>query len=189
MTLSVTTEKVGARIYVAGNTFSIKSQLKSAGCHWDGERKQWWIGAAKASQIESIVGGLDGKTVDPDKEELADRPCTGKVEYKGRTYYVIGRSEKTGKLWLTVLDCKIDFWAAESECNWVKRYQEREERGAYGKSTGRYSHQTLGGIRRFIEKSKRDESTVKNGGVPDGWCVDLEDGCLKTRAQCDMPSN
>ena len=187
--VSVSTEKVGQRIYVTGNTFPIKSQLKSAGCHWDGDRKQWWIGAAKASQIASIVGKLDGKSVAPDKKELADRPCTGKVKYKGRDYYVIGRSEKTGNLWLTVLDCSIDFWAAEGECLWVKRYQARERwDGRRGNGTVTV-HQTVGGIRDFIAKSKRDDATVKSGEVPSGWCVDLEDGCLKPRNECDMPAD
>lgn len=183
MTITIATEKVGSRIYVCGNTFAIKSQLKDAGCHWDGDRKQWWIGAAKAASIASIVGQLYGKTIEPAKSELADRPCTGKVEYKGRTYYVIGHSEKTAKLWLTVLDCSIDFWAAVSECKIIKRYESREDY-----RTGRTAHQTVGGIRRFIDKSKRDEATVKSGEMPDGWCIDLEDGCAKPRHQCDMPS-
>lgn len=184
MTVQISTEKVGARIYVVGNTFAVKSQLKDAGCHWDGDRKQWWIGAAKAAAIASLVGSVDGKEIKPGKEELGDRPCTGKVEYKGRIYFVIGRSEKTGKLWLTVLDCSIDFWTAESECKWVKRYQAREDY-----RTGRDVHQTVGGIRRFIEKSKRDDAAIKSGCTPDGWCLDHEDGCIKPRHECDMPAN
>jgi len=185
MTIEVATEKVGARIYVVGNTYAIKDRLKGAGCHWDGGRKQWWIGAAKADKISGIVGQLDGQEV---KEDLADSPVYGKVEYKGRTYYVIAQSERTGKLRLTVLDGGIDFWAAADQCRWVKQYEAREERGAYGRGTGRYSRQTLGGFRNFIRQRKRDESAVSRGEVPDGWCRDMEDGCIKPRSECDMPS-
>lgn len=148
MTITVATERVGSRIYITGNTFAIKAQLKSAGCHWDGDRKQWWIGVAKLAAIESLIGGLNGKDVTPNKQDLSDRPCSGKVEYKGRTYFVIGRSEKTSKLWLTVLDCSIDFWAAEDQCRWVKTYSPREFRG-------RTEQQTVGKLRRFIEESKQ----------------------------------
>lgn len=171
MTITVTTEKIGARIYIVGNTFSIKSELKSAGCHWDADRKQWWIGAAKADAIQSIVGQLDGKTVETTKDDLADRRCDGKVEYKGRTYYVIGRSEKTGKLWLTVLDCSIDFWAAESDCRWVKLYEpfeKRDSRYCYGRTKTVY--QTVRRLRKFIEESKRNETEKRNGTADTKQC-------------------
>jgi len=182
-------EIVGSRLYVTGNTYSIKDRLKSIGCHWDADRKQWWIGKAKQAELSTIVGSVNSQTtasgyVKPTAEELSDKPCTGKAAYKGRDYYVIGYSERTGKLHLTVLDCSIEFWAPLADSTIIKRYEPRTDR-----RSGRESHQTVGGIRRFIEKSKRDEKTVKNGEVPAGWCVDLEDGCLKPRHECDMPSN
>jgi hypothetical protein len=186
MTITVKTEKVGTRIYVVGNTYAIKGQLKSAGCHWDGERKQWWIGAAKANQIESIVGRLDGAKVEPSKSELADRPCTGKVEYKGRSYYVIGRSEKTGKLWLTVLDCSIDFWAAEFACKWVKRYEAREQwdgRRYSGRTETVY--QTVAKIRAFIERSKSNDAAKQNGTAETKRCWE----CGRQFTQHDARTN
>ncbi len=191
MTVQVSLDHVGARVYVVGNTFAIKAQLKEAGCHWDTDRKQWWIGIAKRDSIASIVGESDGKEIKTSKEELADRPCSGKVEYKGRTYYVIGQSDKTGKLWLTVLDCSIDFWALTSDCKWVKRYQSRQEwdgRRYSGKTVE--VHQTVGKIRRFIESEK---TAVKSGaerccecGKTGDLVRDLEDGMMKHRHCCDM---
>lgn len=59
MSHNLSTEKVGSRIYVMGNTYPVRERLKRAGCHWDGDRQQWWIGAAKAAAIEAIVGKLD----------------------------------------------------------------------------------------------------------------------------------
>lgn len=154
MTINVSTQKVGRRIYVTGNTYAIKGELKAAGCSWDANRKQWWIGSTKAKQIEAIVGRLDGKDATPSKQDLADHRCDGKVKYKGRMYFVIGRSQKTGKLWLTVLDCSIDFWAAESDCVWVKHYSNDSDYR---------DHQTVGKIRRFIERNKSAQSDGYEG--------------------------
>jgi hypothetical protein len=187
-------ETVGSRLYVTGNTYSIKDRLKAIGCHWDAERKQWWIGKAKQAELSAIVSGVAAQAtasgyVKPTAEELSDKPCTGKAEYKGKTYYVIGYSERTGKLHLTTLDCSIDFWASINDVNIVKRYEAREERGRYGRSTGQYRYQTVGGIRRFIEQSKQDQQVIKSGEIPAGYCVDMEDGMVKRRSECDMPSN
>lgn len=156
MTISVKTEKVGSRIYVVGNTYPIKDQLKAAGCHWDGDRKQWWIGAAKAAAIDAIVGKVDGQDVPEPKKDLGSKEVHGKVEYKGRTYYVICESKDGGRLWLTVLDASIDFWADAAACQWIKRYEARERFAGYGRGTVR-EYQTLGGIRRYVERMKNDK--------------------------------
>lgn len=186
MTINCGTEKVGTRIYVTGNTFAIKSELKAAGCHWDADRKQWWIGAAKADAIAAIVGRLDGQ--EAPKEDLADKRVYAKVAYKGRQYYVIGESGDRCRL--TVLDASIDFWASKSDCDLVKEYQGREQwdgRRYSGRTVTVYT--TLGSLRRFIEQRKRDEKALASGDIPDGWCRDLEDGAIKPRHECDMPAN
>jgi len=157
-TLEIGTERVGTRVYVTGNTYAVKDRLKAAGCHWDGERRQWWIGAAKQAAIAAIVGGLAGQPAP--KEDLSTRRVYGKAKYKGRLYYVIGQSG-SGRLRLTVLDGKIDFWADESACQWEKRYTPREYRG-------RTEYQTLGGIQRFVESRKQHD--------PDGIGQNLEPG-------------
>lgn len=168
MTVRCQTEKVGTRVYVVGNTFAIKDRLKEAGCHWDGERKQWWIGAAKSDAIQSLVGDLDGKEV-----QVSKGPCIGKAEYKGRTYYIIGRSDKTRKYWLTTLDCAIDFWAAMDACNIVKEYHSREYRG-------QTVHTTVASIRSFIEESKVNDASKRNGTAHTKRC--WECGCAFTHA-------
>lgn len=148
MTITIGTEKVKARVYVTGNTYAVRDRLKSAGCHWDAQRKQWWIGAAKSDKIESIVGKLDGKEV---KEDLSRKPLLGKASYKGRDYYVLATTPKNGgKLWLTVLDGSIDFWAATDACRWVKRYD-----------PDGYRQTTLTSIRAFVAEKKREEVEAK----------------------------
>lgn len=147
MTITIATEKVGRRIYVTGNSYAVKDRLKAAGCKWDPQRKQWWIGCTRRQKIEAIVGKLDGQEV---KEDLSTKPLLGKAAYHGRDYYVLARTDKNGgRLWLTVLDEAIQFWAAESECRWIKTY-DRE-----------YRQTTLDSIRRFVAEKKREEEEAK----------------------------
>lgn len=186
-------EAVNSRLYVVGNSYAVKDKLKSIGCHWDSTRKQWWIGKTKKAELEQIVNGNQpqGTTATytpPTPEELADKRCDGKVRYKDRAYFVVGKSERTGKLLLTVLDCKISFWAAESDCQWIKRYHPQERSYNYGRHTETV-YQTVGKIRAFVEQKKEDDATLKAGRIPDGWCLDHEDGQYKPRHECDMPAN
>lgn len=51
----VTYETVGTRVYILGDTYAIRAAIKAAGGHWDGERKAWWVGAAKRADIEQAV--------------------------------------------------------------------------------------------------------------------------------------
>jgi hypothetical protein len=149
------TEKIGRRIYITGNSFAVKDRLKSAGAHWDRDRRQWWIGLGKESAIASIVQSADeapAKRDEPTRDDVHNRPCTGKVEYKGRTYYVVGRSERTGRLWLATLDASIHFWADEAACRWVKHYRPRES--GYGK-WARTEYQTLGSIAKFSAEARQ----------------------------------
>jgi hypothetical protein len=151
MTLNISTEKVATRIYVTGNTYAVKDRLKAAGCHWDGERRQWWIGTAKADKISGIVGKLDGQDVPTEEREVT---VLGKARYKDRSYYVrwFGRCKSgADKFRLTTLDAKIDFWADASACEWEKKYQEAR---------------ALAGIRKYVED-------LKSGAVkPDEYRTD-----------------
>lgn len=183
-TIQIGTEKLGTRVYVTGNTYPIKAELKSAGCHWDGDRKLWWIGAAKAESIAAIVGGMNGK--EAPKEDLDGKRIYAKVSYKGRNYYVI--AEGTEKVRLTVLDGSIDFWADRGLCELVKRYEVRTRFGGYGRGQVEV-YQTLGSMRRFIAESRQADKQIAAGEIPDGYCVDNEDGMVKRRSECDMPAD
>ena len=173
-------ESCGKRVYVVGNSFPIKDRLKSAGCHWDGERRQWWIGANKRSEVERIVGSASGDAVESATENADDIKVIGKARYKGRNYYVRWAGEcRNGsyKARLVTLDAKIDFWAncaRPGGCGFdgsgdvaviVKTYHPRER---YGK----VEHTTLGSLKRFIERKKEEDAA---GGKPDDDCY-LRDG-------------
>lgn len=149
----ISMERVGARIYVTGNTWPVKGNLKAAGCHWDKDRKQWWIGAAKAEALAAVVAGLNGPAVE--KKLSEDTPVLGRVTYKNRSYYVVNEGRGGEKLHLASLDGSIDFWADASACEWTKRYEAREVWDGRPYS-GRYvtQRQTIGSLRRFSERNR-----------------------------------
>ena len=137
----------GRRAYVLGDTFAIKDRLKEAGCKWDPDRRAWYIGAAKAAAIEKLIG----EPAPP--EDLSQARVFGKAEYKGRAYYVIATSKDGSKHRLTVLDGSIVFWADATACKWTKTYEPKQRFGGYGRGTIT-QHQTLGSLRRFVERQK-----------------------------------
>lgn len=151
--MSITIERAGARVYLLGDTYPVKDRIKSIGGHWDGEKKAWWVGAAKVADAEKLAGFVT-TAVETEKKVSDDSKVVAKAKYKGRSYFVLwmGRC-KSGdeKAHLTVLDGSIEFWAALSECEITKRYAPREYRG-------RTEYTTLGSLRRFIERVKRDEA-------------------------------
>jgi hypothetical protein len=163
-------------VYVTGNTYPIKDQLRSAGCHWDGERRQWWIGKAKAAAVQTIISGLSAtspQAADVPAEKQAEDPSKinvlGKARYKGRVYYIryLGDTKRGYAARLITLDGKIDFWATAAH-TWerqhdgsgdvavvVKMYEPREYHG-------RMQYQTLAGMQRFV----RDAQQAKTGDCP-----------------------
>lgn len=40
----ITVTRVGRRSYIGGDTLAVRALLRSGGCHWDGDRKAWWMG-------------------------------------------------------------------------------------------------------------------------------------------------
>lgn len=122
-TTNLTIEQSGRRLYVAGNSFPIKDQLKSIGCKWDGETKQWWIGTAKRAELEAVINNA-GTTQEQAAESVM---VTGRATYKGKSYYVVwdGNSRKTGEYCckLCFRDGSKEFWAKEmDQLKITKRY-------------------------------------------------------------------
>lgn len=178
-TIELKTE--GRRCYVLGNTYPIKESLRSAGCHWDAERRAWWIGEAKRGRVEELVERHAPATAPagytpPTPEELSNKCCLGRAEYKGRSYYVVGQS-KTGKLLLTVLDCSISFWAEGSQCRIVHRYRPLTQ--GSGRSY-QVEAQTVGKIRRFIESKNQQEKADAAQGF---YSACGRSGCARRQGQ------
>lgn len=125
MSLQAITE--GQRVYIAGNTFAVKDALKRAGCHWDGERKMWWIGAAKRNQIESLIAKPlpVSKDVEADRLERDRNNILGTAKYNGHSYFVVGegRNERGGWIRLMFRDGSKTFFKNADEIQRGKTFR------------------------------------------------------------------
>jgi hypothetical protein len=140
-TMSTTTE--GRRVYVAGDTYAWRDRLRSAGCHWDGDRKQWWIGVGKVAAIAGIVAQATSTTEDPtSRSDTPDQNARVKARasYKGQNYYVLAETRDGGKRLLAARNGQFQFWAATGVTTIVKAYGRHDDR------THRTEYPTLGGL-------------------------------------------
>lgn len=196
--MSITIERQGQRVYLVGDTYAAKDRIKAIGGHWDGERRAWWVGAAKEAEARALVESLTaaapaGEPAKPAKRDPRDIRLTGKGEYKGRTYYLGSYSQdRTRVRCLTLPDANgeyLDFWADAAAVKVVKTYQARERWGGYGRGQVK-EYTTLGGIAAFVAREKRNRDA---GGPVCAACgksgelvADLEDGLMKHRHCCDI---
>ena len=49
VTRTITVTREGRRSYIGGDTMAVRGLLRAGGCHWDADRKQWWIGSHEAA--------------------------------------------------------------------------------------------------------------------------------------------
>lgn len=163
----IDTETTGRRIYITGNTFNIKDEIKRIGGKWDADRRAWWVGTARAAEVERLLAADE---LPPEKPD--DVVVTGKARYKGRSYFVRGAgTDKTNgntRLRLTSLDAKVDFWATlgngPDEAAWERRYE---------------TVTTLGKLRRFVERQKSPATRRSRCTECDAWgpCGETCDEC------------
>ncbi len=137
----MTITREGRRYYIEGDTYSIRDQLRSAGCHWDAGRKAWWTGDRATAERFASVSPEKKKNENPGEIELV-----GKAKYKGHTYYIrwMGTTSRgTQAARLVSLDGSLDFWADLTQISIVKRYGDDV---------------TLGSLRRYIERQNQKRS-------------------------------
>src|SRR5690606_34018090 len=116
-------EKVGRRIYVLGDSYPFRRQLRAAGCKWDADRHQWWIGSTKLDVLERLIAEINAHSGDIEERRQADRleadrrHILGRAEYKGRTYYVVwrGQTRRGDAVKLLFRDGSKTFWADAGE--------------------------------------------------------------------------
>lgn len=201
--MAVTLEKIGPRYYLRGLPFSAKDEARDtlglSGNNFDREEKCWWVGAAKREAAEQFAAKInaaaasipagDGKP----KPEDDSRRVYAKVKHAGRTYYVVAESHANNSCRVCLL-YGVGKWVNMAACELVKVYQPREERGMYGRPTGRTVYTTLGSIREFVEKQQRAEAAglpqCPVCGIRGGEFVhDLETGMECHRRCADMPAD
>lgn len=51
----ITYQVDGPRTYVLGDTYAYRVAIRSAGGHWDADRKAWWIGNAAAENLKNSL--------------------------------------------------------------------------------------------------------------------------------------
>lgn len=174
----VTLQPIGTRIYVVGNTYAtyaIKDALKRAGCHWDGERKAWWIGAAKRPDIEHLVSSTPAPQAEAQGDRKPDEHANvrARVEYKGREYYMLAETRDGAKLLLAARNGQFQFWAAREATQTVKTYGRENYR------SGRTEYPMLGGmIARAAEWQQKSPEQRQQAEYDRGW---QGNGCSECR--------
>ena len=159
--MAVGYSKEGVRVYLTGDTFPVKDTIKNAGGHWDADRKQWWIGAAKYPKLKMKLD----KVLPPAGEESDEKPqhqpqqrtndtkgletlVMGRVEYKSKTYFLLAESRDGTRMRLCFRDGSEAFWADSSAVRVLARYQERR---------------TIKSIQDYADKKKRQEDRAEKG--------------------------
>jgi uncharacterized protein YbjT (DUF2867 family) len=167
----LTTQIDGTRLYLLGSTYAIKDQLRAAGCHWDGERKAWWIGRAKADAIQALLGSVPTAptsaaptTTPPVSSDRRPDPTSrviGRATYKGRDYYVLAETRDGARRLLASRDGAISFWAAADLALVSKTYGRENYR------SGRVEYPTLAGMIKRAEEWRQKSADERSEAQED----------------------
>jgi hypothetical protein len=126
-TKMITLEKQGRRVYLIGNTYPIKDQIKNAGGKWDADRKAWWVGVAKQSQFEKFTQSESTATNGNGMPALTpSSEIIGRAQYKEREYLLVweGETKRGPAAKLAFRDGSKVFWASRGEYRVIKHYRE-----------------------------------------------------------------
>lgn len=118
--MGITLEKIGKRIYIRGNTYSIKDELKSLGAKWDPQGKAWWALSEKEDELKQVVKSALAKN------GFKNLLVHGRAIYRGKAYYLLfeGETKRGYSIRLTFRDGSKDFWVKDvSDVQILKRYE------------------------------------------------------------------
>lgn len=135
MATAIILQTEGRRVYLLGNTYPVKDQIKSGGGKWDAQRGAWYVGVQRKALAEQLAGkateGLQQRAQAEREDGISTsaRVIKGRAEYQGKTYYVlaVGRSQADGKPYakLAFRDGSRVFWAHDAGAVKVlKMYEE-----------------------------------------------------------------
>lgn len=143
-------QQIGQRIYLVGDTYPHRSAIKGLGGHWDGDRRQWWVGVAKRAEIEQAIASAPAPSAAPasapmdaprqDKTPDRGAPVKARATYKGKDYYVLAETRDGAKRLLAARNGQFQFWAAANLTHITKEYGRESYR------SGRLEYPTLGGM-------------------------------------------
>lgn len=132
---TITLDIQSSRVYLRGNTFAAKDQIKAAGGHWDADARAWWIGKTKLAEAQRIAAApvAASATTERKPETVSDDTViVGKASYKGKSGYLVlwtGTTSRGQAAKLAFRDGSKIFWANLSEVCIEKRYHCHEYRG------------------------------------------------------------
>jgi hypothetical protein len=171
--MAITLETVGRRIYLRGDTYSIRDSIRSVGGHWDPDAKAWWLGAGKLAEAQRIVASANESAAGnaPAQPEAPGDSAivAGRGTYRGKAYYLAGRVTR-GRTWHDDEVCPItsrdgsrvllyfrdgsrQFWAPTAEVQIAKTY---------------HRPQTIERLQRFAEDRARGMSYADYRAEIDG---------------------
>lgn len=162
----------GSRVYFTGNTFPIKDKIKAIGGHWDGDAKAWWVGVVKRQEAEQLVSLGSTQAAAAAKTETGtatakvlpdDTRVLGRADYKGKSYLWLASMADHSRYLLAFSDGSKSWWADAAQVNVTKRYEPMEYRG-------QTTYQTIGSLRRFAEKLKRESTPEYRANAPTQQC-------------------
>lgn len=181
----ITLERVGRRVYVAGDSYAVRDRLRAAGCHWDAERRQWWIGTAGASAVEAIAADAAAAPAAAAPRGVPDDArVSARVEVEGRRLYLIARSGDGRRLRVCSLDGSVDRWVDADAARVLRTYPPRRYRG-------REEHTTIGSLRRFVARQREIEGAARSSSPAElraaGWreCWECGRLCPPDRLDAD----
>lgn len=193
---NITIKSEGRRHYLLGDTFAIKDKLRNAGAKWDGDRRAWWTGKKEiAEQFASGTIAQSPVTEAAPAPERAtdsltdDSRIAGKATYKGKPYLLVweGETRRGRACKLAFADGSKVFWVEAADVQVTKRYQEREVRGNYGRSTGRTEQMTFGMLQRLRAKFARARAEGNEDGVANGQryeCPECGEYAVRGQGSC-----
>lgn len=155
--MSITLSTEGRRIYVVGNTYPIKDQLRSSGCKWDSASKRWWAGTTKRAELEALVAGAVSAPAAPREEVTGDNLLVkGRATYQGKTYYLVwaGATSRGHAVKLAFRDGSKVFWARDAAAVSVVAEYARPK--------------TIGSLREYAQRAK--ETTAEFGSCECAEC-------------------
>lgn len=196
MMANITIKSEGRRFYLVGDTYAIKDKLRAAGAKWDGDRRAWWTGKRDVAEkfLEAVDAAKSDQSAAQSSEPSADRlsadsTIAGKATYKGRPYLLVweGDTKRGRAAKLAFTDGSKIFWASAGEYQVTKRYEEREQRGAYGRSTGRFEKMTFGRLQHLREKYAQAKAEGNDDGIRNGQryeCPECGEYVIRGQGSC-----
>jgi hypothetical protein len=160
--MTITIESSGRRHYIVGDTYGVRAEIKSAGAHWDHDRRAWWLGDRKKAEalVASLASAGSGEKRDHEAPGL-DATVAGRAQYKGKSYYIAGRSYRDPydgyrssvravtsrdgtRVLLYARDGSFEFWAPTESIEQTSTYQRPR---------------TIRSLREYAEQARRAQET------------------------------